>query len=84
MDKWINANERKPKMHREQCIIRGKVVCEYDVSDEVLAYTDYGAIVVAQCEPQSEENGGFCWTDNSGTSHNITHWMPLPEPPKEV
>lgn len=31
MGKWIEVNKRVPEMHSEQCIIRGKVTCEYDM-----------------------------------------------------
>lgn len=27
---------------------------------------------------------GKCWETLSGEKCNVTHWMPLPEPPKEV
>jgi len=84
MSKWIDVNERKPKMHREQCIIRGEVSDEYDVSDEVLAYTTYGRIIVARCKPKDKEKKEFWWTDSGGTDYTVTHWMPLPKPPKEV
>ena len=47
----------------------------------VLGYTDrYGG----QCEMVYYSNRILAWCKNGGLLiPNVTHWMPLPEPPKE-
>ena len=73
--KWIPVTERLPKP-----------------STYVLALTETGYLSVGQncivadyVHPSGEENGVFVmayryWEDPL----KVTHWMPLPEPPKEV
>lgn len=47
-------------------------------SDSVLAITELGTMHVVYFD-------GGCWCKPTGEvfPHNVTHWMPLPEPPKE-
>ena len=54
-----------------------------DIDAEVLIYTDEGLYDVAQYSGGERfwtlERNPVCWVTASG----VTHWMPLPEPPKE-
>jgi hypothetical protein len=46
------------------------------MGQRVLAFTDGYGVRVAQVE-----EGGRVWIETYGTT--ATHWMPLPDPPKE-
>jgi hypothetical protein len=64
---WISAEERLP------------------VEDEVLVLNEYGGTTVAFYNHQYKEwNLAVGEIEGSGTIHSkITHWMPIPELPKE-
>ena len=67
MPRWISVEERLPK-------------------GNVLAVNDRGTMHIGHVEYY--KNGGFkvciCEDyDSSISISNVTHWMPLPEPPKE-
>lgn len=69
--KWISVKDRLPEPH---CV--------------VLAYGE-GEVGVASFQKLQKDwlGGGAIWLDVSQTwwdpNPEITHWMPLPEPPKE-
>lgn len=70
--KWISAEERLP-----------------EVSVRLLAYEYSAALLVYDGEHMHEAY--YChttkmWHDASDEDHiiDVTHWMPLPEPPEEV
>lgn len=78
LPKWIPVSERLPKMQTFTSNDPNDF-WEYECSEMVLAYTDKGVRMV---ECGRDEHGMF-WDEEGGTSHrNVTHWMPLPEPPK--
>jgi len=68
MSTWISVKERLP----EQC--KGK-----PFSKDVLLWCGTYAAVGAK----SFAKAGSDWWDQSGNDPIVTHWMPLPEPPKE-
>lgn len=73
---WIPVSERLPK---RAISATGKRTCPS--SDEVLVYVERtGAILIAEYW----HDGGF-WEEpeENQTIWNVTHWMPLPEPPKD-
>jgi len=47
--------------------------------DTVLGYTEEGSIQIAMYEGELPDE----WYDKFNDSGYITHWMPLPEPPKQ-
>ena len=49
-----------------------------EFNEEVLAYTPDGAIWMADYDP---EDDGWKTTDNYQLLEDVTHWMPLPDPP---
>ena len=70
---WISVGDRLP-----------------EVFDEVLVYDTIGDnhISIAWRETKPRKNGIVDWYWNSQMSYpedltHVTHWMPLPEPPKE-
>lgn len=70
---WVSVKDRLP-----------------DVFDEVLVYDTFSntSISIAWRENTPRKNGIVNWYWNSQMSYpenltHVTHWMPLPEPPKE-
>ncbi len=72
MQGWIDVNDRKPDTKRE-----------WDMgaleSDEVLGVDKFGRIVIVKYI--DHENGDQVFEDRDFFEEDITHWMPLPEPP---
>ena len=77
-DKWIPVSEMVPESHVEpfEDIDGTHYVV---VSDFVLGYTDKGQILCVQHEVGDERDW---WLSYDCSYHTVTHWMPLPEPPK--
>ena len=50
---------------------------EYGESDDVLAITELGVMRTLYFD-----GGNWCFQNGECCSHKVTHWMPLPEPPK--
>ncbi len=73
---WISVNVNLPKMHDEKND-------EYDVkgSEPVLVFCTSGRMVVAEYRTFDGVNY-WCGDDILSRNENVTHWMPLPEPPK--
>ena len=69
LPRWISVKERLPK-------------AEYGESESVLTVDELGCMCVAYFD-------GGCWCHPTGevietiAKFKITHWMPLPVPPKE-
>ena len=70
---WIPVTERLPEIK------------EHHVSDSVLVYVDDGGMSFSELE---ENIFGQVWFDierpspDGESDFTVTHWMPLPEPPK--
>lgn len=65
---WISVKDRLPE--------RDQKVLVYDAGDETEIHVYH----------LREDLDGLYWDDESGWAvdfENVTHWMPLPEPPKE-
>lgn len=71
---WISVNVNLPKMHDEKND-------EYDVKESkpVLTFCTSGRIAVAEYRAF---DGMTYWCGYDMLNENVTHWMPLPEPPK--
>ena len=75
-NEWVSVDERLPEKHSEYIVCacdEGEPIDERIWSDTVVVCADY-------------YDGAFTWYDGN-TEYDIsdiaTHWMPLPEPPKE-
>lgn len=76
MMEWISVEDRLPN---------GAIEC--GIPDNIIIYTIEGEVTTGWIE-----NGGRHWyvivgDDDIHTEHKrdyVTHWMPLPEPPREV
>ena len=71
MSDWISVKDRLP-----------------EVFDEVIVYFN-GFISIAWRETEKRKNGIVGWHLDSQMSYpeslvNVTHWMPLPEPPNKT
>lgn len=78
IQRWIPVTEMVPESHVEQFEDVDDTYY-FVVSDFVLGYTKAGDMVVAQHEVSDDREW---WNDMFGGTHIVTHWMPLPEPPK--
>lgn len=72
---WFKCEDAMPEIPENQRI-----------SDDVLAIDDSGRMHVAYAK-RDHIYGGIVWMDAGALGYiypeKITHWMPLPEPPKE-
>ena len=50
---------------------------EYGESDDVLALTEFGMMRTLYFD-----GGNWCFQSGDPYLHKVTHWMPLPDPPK--
>lgn len=73
--KWISVKDRLPEDDGKYMVwYKGELdICEFDVESQTFGYTydDYDEMY----------SHLVCWDD--GMDKDITHWMPLPEPPKD-
>lgn len=70
MGEWICVKDRLPEI--------GQWVLVFDAADE----RGYMSVWTRE-----EDEDGDCWSDGQGWWQplaEVTHWMPLPEPPAEV
>lgn len=69
VEEWISVKEMLP-----------------EVFDEVLVYNNCGyESIVSIAWRRSGSNGGWIWDSRMSYPEdlvNVTHWMPLPQPPK--
>lgn len=81
-EQWISVKERLPEESGQYIVCCDDSGCP---CGEGIWY-ESGVVVCAQVDVGI--NGGVCWEWNeNGTLYDlegvVTHWMPLPEPPKE-
>ncbi len=72
MDKWINVSERLPEPETH-------VLVAFDDSEVTSLWQNWGNLTT------TEDNNPLEYVVDiwSMKYHTVTHWMPLPEPPKE-
>ncbi|EHE8532189.1 DUF551 domain-containing protein [Escherichia coli] len=78
-DAWISCSERMPKMGERQCyVLAADFKNNYPPSSPNTQVGVYGDWF---------NDGNPTWDDGDGEDlylKEVTHWMPLPEPPQEV
>ena len=77
-DKWIEQMEPKPHEWERRWIPVEERLPE---RNEIVLAVDQGGVTVASYSPMLED----WWTlqvDRMSPGAVVTHWMPLPEPPK--
>jgi hypothetical protein len=87
--KWISVEDRLPEIGTpvlcyDEHIYRHPIECNFDVC---IYYGEYTHLAYDEKERKSVLQEGYRWplfdrVDNRIT-RNYSHWMPLPEPPKE-
>ena len=78
--KWISVKDRLPALHTDEYEEPDGSRMQFEVSDDQLVITASGDQVKARYETGVVFQG---WVGDFGnTVRNVTHWMPLPEPPK--
>ncbi|ONN71694.1 DUF551 domain-containing protein [Pseudomonas oryzihabitans] len=71
MSEWISARDRLPEID------------EIGMSACVLIYMPGCGEMSIKVGSYQEDTNGKTWVDENGYSEpDVTHWMPLPEPPK--
>lgn len=82
MSEWISVNDRLPQ--RKDVMIA--TLAYQNSSDYVLVYIDNltwpyrrTLVTVGRYDYDAER-----WVMKAAHNWKVTHWMPLPEPPKEV
>ncbi|ENN6627106.1 DUF551 domain-containing protein, partial [Escherichia coli] len=76
---WISCSERMPKMGERQCYVLA--------ADFKNTYTPNIPNTQVGVYGDWFNDGNPTWDDGDGEDlylKEVTHWMPLPEPPKEV
>ena len=74
---WHPAGELPP-LHMERYELE-KEVLEFETSEPVLVFTEDNEMAVIRC---TREDAQIYWADRDGAEYEVTHWMPIPEPPK--
>lgn len=83
-DRWISVTDGLPERHKTPCP-RGNNPDFSNVSETVWICTQEGYTMEGTLEGDSWFNDmGQCLSDyfEDMAGHHVTHWMPLPKPPK--
>jgi hypothetical protein len=72
---WISVDDRLPVCTEQEPENTA------NFSEKVLVYGYYGVGISELWDTGTDYGWNCC--DSEYTPKNITHWMPLPEPPKE-
>ncbi len=79
-NQWIPVAERPPDLTLDTWIDEDGSVYDYEISAWVWGIDMNGMQDRVRYETGPVFQG---WYNDRGTTYAITHWMPLPEPPKE-
>lgn len=72
MQEWISVKDRVPEIDKD--------VLVFDSNTKQCSVRYRLNEFYPDCD---EENNKYAWNDQ-GIINSVTHWMPLPEPPKEI
>ena len=73
---WISVDDDLPCNHSDLVLAYNDIPFS---TKRVLVMTDIHTLFL--CEMKKDDDRGWVW--NYSTKDKITHWMPIPEPPKE-
>ena len=79
---WISVEDRLPDLHDDVLEVQDEII-PFKVSNPVLVVFNHDEMGVAVYEKDGEMTD---WVEEFDGSvlHSVTHWMPLPQLPKEV
>lgn len=80
IQRWIAVSEKSPDLHTDDYEEPDGSRMQFEVSDPVWVMTESGSQTKAQYEYGPVFQG---WVGEFGETIYVTHWMPLPQPPKE-
>lgn len=69
MSKWISIEERLPDLHDRVLILDGGEIA-------------FGELISVRKKKAYWEGENYDYGGCPGKAYSVTHWMPLPEPPK--
>lgn len=73
---WISVEDDLPCNHSDLVLTYNNISFS---TKRVLVMTDIHTLFL--CEMKKDNNHGWIW--NYSTKDKITHWMPIPKPPKK-
>lgn len=76
---WISVKDRMPELAVADGYDNDGTPYDFQISKYVLAY-ESGEMSIAMLE---DDGKGPFWVTEGGSEIEVTHWMPLPEPPEE-
>ena len=76
MSEWISIKTRLPPT---------KKASDYNLSDRLLCLVNNNEYLLLEYQFGDEDGGWTSWycRDFEDSVENVTHWMPLPKPPKQ-
>lgn len=75
---WVSVGDRMPEVERKKYPSRIGCLVVADASKPTVMFMEYERTFV-----RAKEVFRWKWNDRIST-WNVTHWMPLPEPPRGV
>ena len=72
--------------HKWVPVVLGFLPDEKDVWEYIEKYSyapEFIVMIQGSCDATTLQYDGELWSDEYGNTYNVTHWMPLPKPPKE-
>ena len=87
--KWISVKKKCPRLRERKyyTVHSFDGTHEYTSSGFVVGLVENKPVIVEYCEedvfaPWRDKAGYRSWFDENGKKQDVTHWMPLPQPPK--
>lgn len=79
MSDWISVNDKLPELRMIKDTDED-YESEYYISEMVLVATNKGCKIAYY---EVDDGDKTFWVGDCGENYTVTHWMPLPELPKE-